>query len=449
MKQKTPTQTLVDGTEISSLIDEKEHSLAARIFTDDEIFQLELERIFAKTWVAVAHESEIPEKGDYVRRKIGLDPVIVSRDREGQLHVMLNACAHRGMQVCRDDNGNARYMRCTYHGWSYGIDGSFAGMPNEEEVYGARLDRERFALKQARVSLYGGWIFATWNEQAPEFDDYLGEHRWYMDILVNRSEKGLEVLAPPQRFFIDANWKFIVENFSADHGHIATTHKSLGEIGLFPTEVISEPGSITVNCGGHSVLMNPGGGHGNNPSDPLDGLRIFPPAGMPLEMVDDLPNHLSEEQLWVLANSYPTTGIVFPGIAWVVISPFPYGDQLSSVYTMRLFFPVSADRTEVLSFSLAEKDASDDFKRMVLKATTSVFGATGIFEGDDIENWTGMQRGLKGVINSDRKHVYPAVREPDNRNWNGPGEVHQGAWCDSVQWNMYKKYFELMKGSSS
>ena len=138
MTREGTVARLADGTEIDALRDDQAYSLSARLFHDPEIFRLELERIFAQTWVALAHQSEIAERGDYVRRRMGLDPVIVSRDLEGRVHVMLNACRHRGTQICRDDYGNARTLRCPYHGWAYGIDGSFAGTPNEREIYAGR-----------------------------------------------------------------------------------------------------------------------------------------------------------------------------------------------------------------------------------------------------------------------------------------------------------------------
>ncbi len=442
MTHSIQTTMLSDGTDLAALRDEEGRSLSGRLFSDAEIFELEQQRIFASTWIALAHESEIRRTGDYVVRRMGLDPVIVSRNQDDSVHVMLNSCAHRGMQLCRVDHGNAHTLVCPYHGWAYGLDGVLAGTPHEEEIYRGRLSRERYALKKARVEIFGGWIFANWNPEAPSLDATLGDHRWYMEMLLCRSDGGQEVLAPPQRFVVNANWKLIVENFSSDHGHIGTTHRSLVDVGLFPE--VRGHSSTTSNHNGHSMLHNPQLDHEPVSGGPLEDLKAHPPAAMPSELVDQLKNHLNEEQIWVLANRYPTTGAIFPSMAWVVFAPFPAGDQLSSVFTVRLFFPISPDRTEMLSFAVAERDASDEFKRLVLRATTFAFGPSGVFEADDLENWSGMQRSLGGVINRRRTHVYPAVREPDNSGWPGPGEIHQGTWSDAVQWNMYRKYFELM-----
>ncbi len=433
---------LSDGTEFATLRDEEARSLSGRIFVDTEVFELEQERIFAETWITLAHESEVPETGDYVLRRMGLDHVIISRGENRSVQVVLNSCAHRGMQICRTDSGNARSLVCPYHGWAFTLDGKLAGTPHEAEIYGEKLSRERLALRKARVEIFGGWIFSTWNEAAPPLDEMLGDHRWYMEMLLCRSDGGQEVLAPPQRFVVEANWKLIVENFASDHGHIGTTHRSLAEIGLFPEERGHH--STTSNHNGHSMLHNPQLDHEPEPGGPLADLKVHPPPGMPADLVDQLPNHLSKEQLWVLANRYPTTGAIFPAMAWVAFGPFPAGEELSSVYTVRLFFPISATQTEMLSFAVAEREASDEFKRLVLRATHFAFGPSGVFEADDLENWTGMQRTLGGVVNRRRMHVYPALREPNDEGWPGPGEIHQGTWSDAVQWNMYRKYFELM-----
>src|SRR5262245_21756456 len=108
---------LSDGTTLDELINVEDYTLSLRLFADPEIYRWELERLFSRAWIVLAHESELPNLGDFVSRSLGEDPVIVSRDEAGQVHVMLNVCAHRGMQVCRAEYGNAESFRCPYHGW--------------------------------------------------------------------------------------------------------------------------------------------------------------------------------------------------------------------------------------------------------------------------------------------------------------------------------------------
>src|SRR5579864_1348448 len=141
--EKVPT-VLSDGTAFGDLINPEDHTISLRLFTDPEIYRWELERLFTRAWIVLAHESEVPNPGDYVSRSIGQDPVIVSRDQDGAVHVLLNVCAHRGMQVCRAEYGHTSTFRCPYHGWVYGLDGSLKGVPAEKEIYGERLDKGDF-----------------------------------------------------------------------------------------------------------------------------------------------------------------------------------------------------------------------------------------------------------------------------------------------------------------
>src|SRR5882672_4863181 len=89
------------------------------IYTDPAIFDLEMERIFGHAWVFVGHESEVKQPHDYITTQIGREPVILTRDGEGKIHVIANRCAHRGLAVCAAEHGNARHFRCPYHGWTY------------------------------------------------------------------------------------------------------------------------------------------------------------------------------------------------------------------------------------------------------------------------------------------------------------------------------------------
>ena len=110
--------------------------IPAHIYGDPEIFALERDRLFTRAWVFLAHESEIPDPGDYVVRRILADSFIVARDESGAIRVLFNMCLHRGMQVCRAEMGNASHFRCPYHGWTYRNDGRLAGLPFHEEAYG-------------------------------------------------------------------------------------------------------------------------------------------------------------------------------------------------------------------------------------------------------------------------------------------------------------------------
>ena len=118
------------------LADVRRGMIPAHVYNDPEIFALERDRLFARAWVFVAHESEIPAPGDYVVRRVLADSFIVARDEAGTVRVMFNMCLHKGMQVCRAELGNASHFRCPYHAWTYRNDGRLAGVPFHGEAYG-------------------------------------------------------------------------------------------------------------------------------------------------------------------------------------------------------------------------------------------------------------------------------------------------------------------------
>ena len=116
-----------------SLVDVETGRISREIFVSDELYQKEQEQVFARTWLFVGHESQISNPGDYFTSCMGEESVILVRDRQQQVHVFLNTCRHRGMKVCRYDEGNATVFTCPYHGWSFATDGTLAGVPHLKE----------------------------------------------------------------------------------------------------------------------------------------------------------------------------------------------------------------------------------------------------------------------------------------------------------------------------
>src|SRR5579862_160274 len=158
--------------DVSDLIDLDAGTLSREAFSSDAIFRRELERVFAPAWNFVGHTSQLARAGDFFLSRCGSEPVIVSRDEQGTIHVLLNSCRHRGMAACRYDAGNATGFICSYHGWSYGLDGTLTGVPKFKERYQGRLEREKWGLIRARVSVFFGSIWATFDDALPSFEDY-------------------------------------------------------------------------------------------------------------------------------------------------------------------------------------------------------------------------------------------------------------------------------------
>jgi phenylpropionate dioxygenase-like ring-hydroxylating dioxygenase large terminal subunit len=225
--------------------DPREGVLGREIFVDESIYRTELGRIFARAWLFVGHESQLPNLGDFFLSRTGEDSVIVSRDLNGKVNVLLNSCRHRGMRVCRYEQGNTSNFTCPYHGWSYRSDGSLGhvpgeliGVPWQKVAYSDRLDKSQWGLIRAsKIEVYKGSVWATWDDSTPGFLDYLGGMKVYFDELLDArdgGEGGSEVISGVLKWRMACNWKFCAENFAWDTYHAHTTHRSAEVAGIGP-----------------------------------------------------------------------------------------------------------------------------------------------------------------------------------------------------------------------
>src|SRR5438045_2967268 len=150
--------------DMTPLVDAAQGLVSRRIFIEPEIYQRELEQIFARSWLYLCHDSQIPLPGDFFTTTMGEDPVLVVRDSAGKVGAFLNVCRHRGNRLCRADDGNAASFTCAYHGWTYGNDGKLTGVPYLKEAYHGELDRERWGLVPvAQLDNYKGIWLATFD----------------------------------------------------------------------------------------------------------------------------------------------------------------------------------------------------------------------------------------------------------------------------------------------
>jgi len=121
--------------DLGHLVDAENGLISRRIFIEPEIYAQELERSFARCWLFLCHESQIPQPGDFLTTDMGDDPVLIVRDSAGQVHAFLNVCSHRGNRLCRADAGSAAAFSCAYHGWTYSNGGRLVGVPWLKEAY--------------------------------------------------------------------------------------------------------------------------------------------------------------------------------------------------------------------------------------------------------------------------------------------------------------------------
>jgi len=203
-----------------------ENRVHQSIYTDPGIFREEMRKVFGAVWVYLAHESQIPERDDYVLSKLGLRPIIVVRDHNGVLRALYNRCTHRGATVCRQPKGSARSFSCPYHGWSYFNSGKMSGVP-WPEGYSCDFSDPKYNLAQVpRVASYRGFIFGTLNLNAPPLEDYLGPVRQPLDEWLDRHPGGKVAFCDANRLKFKGNWKLLYDN-SCDGYHVIFSHRSL------------------------------------------------------------------------------------------------------------------------------------------------------------------------------------------------------------------------------
>ena len=186
------------------------NEIPKEVFTRPEIFDEELKRIFyGPEWHPVAHESEIPNPGDFKTFFVGKVPLLINRAQDGKVRVFYNACSHRGNQLETASAGNKSEFECPYHRWLFKDDGELAGCPAEAE-FTPGFKRSDFPLSQPRTDMFYGLIFVTFSDQTPDLNS------WLEDTHAGLSEAlGLDgrlKLLGYQKVKYRTNWKAYTDN---------------------------------------------------------------------------------------------------------------------------------------------------------------------------------------------------------------------------------------------
>ncbi len=216
-------------------------------YTDESIYKKELDRLFYKGhWCYIGLEAEVPEPGDFKRTVIGERSVLMTRDLDGQIHVVENVCAHRGMQFCRERHGNKKELVCPYHQWNYSLKGDLQGVPfrrgvkQDGKINGGmpkEFKIEDHGLTKLKVASRGGVIFASFDHDVEPFEDYLGPTILaYFDRLFNGRKL---TLLGYNRQRIPGNWKLMQENIK-DPYHPGLLHTWFVTYGLWRADNKSE-----------------------------------------------------------------------------------------------------------------------------------------------------------------------------------------------------------------
>ncbi len=430
------------------------------IYSDPEILELELERIFQRCWLFMGHVSEIPNRGDYVMRRIGRDHFILVRDDQDRIRCLLNVCRHRGLPVCAAEQGNASRFRCPYHSWTYRNSGEWIGAPEMRRAYkGARL-ADWSLLQAPHVDTYQGLIFASLDPDAPPLRDYLGDICFYLDCALGLHPDGMEVTGEPYRFKIAGNWKSAAENnVAGDSYHPMQLHQFDDRVGL---QASSSQGAYEGHEGAYD-MMRPvitRAGHTVLASPPWVPNTIW---GYPEEVSREfrLERLSAEQQRWLRQWQFVVCG-VFPSffIFRGATKPDPKNPEMPYYPSTHIgtMHPDSAGEMEHWIWHLSWKFEPAEYKELSYRGLIIGAGSTGAYMQDDCRAWRcgfhggqslfarrqamkfNLQLGLPGMTE---------IEEVPAAEWPGPARtVYKGGLTDALLRNFYRRWIELMNGGA-
>ncbi|MCW2495143.1 Rieske 2Fe-2S domain-containing protein [Jatrophihabitans sp.] len=375
---RAPLPSIYDYTDLI-----REDRLDGRLYTDPIVHDDEFDRIWHRGWVYVAHTSEVAKPGDYAIRSMGRQPIIVSRDKAGDINVLLNRCPHRGNRVVNDQLGNSMNFRCAYHAWTFTNSGDLLGVPHPQG-YGENFDRSKLGLaKVPRVEIYRGFIFASLSPTGISLDEHLGRSKHLIDRLCEVAPTGeIEVKSGSLKHRMRCNWKMIVEN-DTDGYHPPFVHSSLFKVSINPKraarQAIPKPPP-------DPVVRDWGNGSGEldyterkRESGPLGWLKRFPQA-----VVDDYLAKLTErvgaERAMDIALEGPPHATIFPNL-FIALNNIAVVQPLEANLTVQWVTPVTFGGAPALD-------------ETIITQTQGGLGPAGLLFADDDEIAERNQLGL-------------------------------------------------------
>ena len=386
---------------LRSLFDFEQGRISREIYVNGDIYKQELEQIWARCWLLLGHESQIPNPGDFVITRMGEEEIILVRDRKDKkIRAFLNSCRHRGMKVCRYDDGNTLVFTCPFHGWSYDTDGRLVGVAFTAEAYrDGQLDKSLFGLHQvAQLCNYYGSLWATWDPKAPSFEDYLGPFAPSLRHVFQSTsgeDAAVEAFLPIIKWRLPTNWKIPAFSSSTDPTHAAMTHRSVNVAAIgpqgdmeggnrspmrvpFPTKSYTIGDHNLGHGGGYSAYEQPGIREYRN---------TWTEPG-----VDDYYRKAHE----IKAKKFADTLMPGHGHGGGHFCVWP--SVIVDSWRIRPWFPHALGVTERWSYYLVDRDAPKNVKDAERHYVMRYNGPSGVTESDDMENWNYIFPASQGTI---------------------------------------------------
>lgn len=351
----------------------------SRLYYDPDIFKEELEKIWYKTWVYVGHTSEIPNKNDYVTKSIGPMPVLMVRDKDGEVRLLLNKCPHRGNQLCAYQKGNRTSFTCPYHSWTFSNTGDLMGYALPEGYEGQSKAGLNLG-KVPRIATYRGFVFGSMAAEGISLEEHLGGAKAALDQLLDNSPTGeLELTAGFLQHRTKANWKFMLEN-ETDGYHPGFVHGSVFQV------TSSGIGSL---YGADSTALTRDYGNGHTEFDLRPEWRKH---DKPLQWFGTTPERLPDyvEAMNAAYGEERARQIMIDGSPHIMIFPNLFIAEIQ-IFVLQ---PVAVDET-IQHVTAVQFKGAPDMNRRLRQQTMGSVGPAGLLLADDTEMYERNHRGAK------------------------------------------------------
>ena len=381
---------------LSSLVRDRE--VHKDLYTSQELFELETTRLFANTWVYVGHASQVPQTGDYYTTTVGTQPVVMVRHTDGSIKVLHNRCPHKGVKVAGEGCGNTgKFFRCPYHAWTFKTDGKLLSIPLKKGYENTDFESCEASQGMAAVEavkVYRDFVFCRLNPQGESFEAFFGQALSTIDNMVDRSPEGrLEVAGGVLRYMHNCNWKMLVDN-QTDTCHPMVAHESSAGTAVKVWQEAPEgtPKPMAVEL--FAPFMSPyeffekmgirvwDNGHGH--TGVADSIHAAY-SGIP-GYWEQMVSAYGEERAHAILGDVRHNTIYFPNI--MVKGP---------IQTLRLFKPISANKTLVESWTFRLVGAPDILLERTLMYNRLINAPTSVVGHDDLEMYERAQEGLQSM----------------------------------------------------
>lgn len=353
------------------------------LFRDPQLFELEMDCIFGRTWLFLGLESQVSQPDDFFTTTIARTPVVVARGAAGELRCFINSCRHKGATVFNQACGNQKLHACPYHAWVYDSAGKCVSVNGQAggQYTAAFLRDDHDLVPVARFGNYRGLLFASLSADVPPLEQHLGEARAAIDLIVDQSPEGIELVPGQASFTYAGNWKLQLENGS-DAYHFSPTHVSYINVLRQRAGTSAGTGSVYENMAAHRSAQRGSytfdHGHvlmwGGNPNE----------AQRPLhESKDELLQRVGEVRTRYMLSVRNLT--LFPNVQFAE----------NASMQLRVIRPISVDRTEVTAWCVAPKGESPAARSKRLRQYEDFFNLTGCATPDDFAAYEACQAGMQ------------------------------------------------------